>query len=172
MSILRFINIYDAFQNDDSLLEKLDLAEATAVEEDREGSRKLQELGELMSVSEQHHKLKFVVPAGVDLEHVQALIMYGFLMPGQDKAYIGGKVLPERHVRTNVKNKLGIRYDLTMYGGALQYLKKEGVLNQQSSGSREEALSLKSGSDAKTRIHGEQILRVSLEYERVSRRKQ
>ncbi len=162
MPMAIFVGIYEAHKDSDSLLEELDEAEGPHRVMAEEGKRAWDELGKRLSASQQHHKLKFMVSADVDLEHVQALIMYGFLAPGQRTAYIGRHCLPTVLVRENTRNKLGPLFSEEKYATALAYLKKLKVLVPRRNSGEEEALSLRSSGEGLG--HGAEIVRVAIEY--------
>lgn len=166
MSMLRFAEIYEGHRESDELFEIFDRAEKEAVAEKEEGERKIKELGHQLSVGEQHRLLHFVVPADVDLEHTQAILAYGFLMPGSGRVFSGTHVIPERYVRKNTANKLGIRFSRAKYDTALEYLKREGVIAvSERRKSEDEALALRPSTSVKgVKPHGEQVLRVALEF--------
>lgn len=158
-----FVEIYESQKDSDSLLDALDKAEGPHRVAAEESKRAWDELGVKLSASQQHHKLKFMVSADVDLEHVQAIIMYAFLVPGQRTAYIGRHCLPTVLVRENTKNKLGARFSQDKFANALAYLKKLKVLITHRSSGEEEALSLESDGTA-ARGHGAEIVRVAIDY--------
>lgn len=172
MSKVLLLELYKEHGQSEALLEKLDEAERQAIEKNEAHEARLRELRKELSASEQHRLLTFLVPAGIDLEHVQAILMYGFLAPGHDRSFIGRKMLPVRNVRKDVQNKLGIGYSKESYDKAFAYLKKEGVFNFFDTGGREEAASLKSNcTEPELGTHGAQILRVALEYLRKNKSK-
>ena len=171
MNLLAFVKIYEENRESDDLLEKLDEAEKAATIENEEGERRMRELGARLSASELHQRLRFVVPADIDLEHAQAMLMYGFLMPGQGSMYVGGHVLCERNIRKNVENKLGWRFNREKYDAVLSYFSKVGILNSETSGGRDELLSLKSSpTERGVTGHGAQIIRVAMEFVRQKKR--
>lgn len=173
MLFSQFVEIYELHRNNPDLLDYLDAAEKKAVLAKEAAEEKLKKLYEEISASEQHRKLNIVVPADFDLEHVQAVLMYGFLMPGKTVVFLGKHLLPESHVRTNVENKLGFNFSQKKLDMALSYLKKEGIFNRRSAESgRGEGLSLKTSWKEKgIGTHGAQILRVALEFAREKERR-
>ena len=165
MPMGQFIEIVTKYRESDELLARLDEAERPAADAFEAHRKAWKELLQRVSASEQHHHLHFVVPPKYDLEHVQAIIMYGFLMPGSGISFIGAHALPIRHVHTNVRNKLGrYRFDETKYQLALEFLIKEGVVCPPNRDGHKDAISLNQRAGKETSSHGEQILRVALDY--------
>ncbi|MDP2641686.1 MAG: hypothetical protein Q8P21_00090 [bacterium] len=172
MGIGDFVKIYEESHESDDLLEKLDESEKVATLKKEEGERQMCELRARLSASELHHALRFVVPSAVDLEHAQAVLMHGFLVPGQGGMYVGSRVLRERNIRENVEHKLGFRFSREKYQTALEYFRKLGMLNSETSSGRDEALSLKSSPTERGVVgHGVQILRVALEFARSKKKR-
>ncbi len=158
---LTFVRIYEANQSEElTLLEELEKAETAAQEAAKGEASAMLAVRERLTASEHHHLLNIMVPDGIDREHTQAILMYGFLMPGNHRVFIGGKVLPERHVRENTDNKLGQRFSRDKYEKALAFLKRDGILNyHRLSGEQYDGLSLKARCDSMP-----QILHAALEY--------
>ena len=167
IGVLKFVKIIEESRECDNLLEILDEAEREALEKKAREDQSMRELGLRLALSEQHTRLHFVVPADVDLEHAQAIVAYGFLMPGQSRVFAGRHVLPESNVCENVQHKLKCRYSEAKYAVALAYLKKEGVALVTSNKSRGSGDALSLNLDEKGRAvshHGAQIIRVAKGY--------
>lgn len=122
--------------NDEGLLEFLRELEEKALAEERKRQteleqvrRKLEAHIQSLVAREPHRGLNFPAESGVDLEHAQAIIAYGFSFTGtSQRIYAGSNKLPKRHVRVNVKRKLAERYRDDLFNGALAYLVRHGVV--------------------------------------------
>lgn len=137
-----FLEIVAMYSNDPKVLaEVLQEEEARAKKvQEQETAKQEEVLARVMSVV--HLELNIDVPPGWDKEHVQALVMYGFVQPGSDGAYAGGCKVLGRHVRVNTRNKLVHRFDNRKYDEAVAYLVAQGVLNVFDSGGEGRAYSL------------------------------
>lgn len=166
MPTTEFVEIYEKHRDSQKLLDVLDEAEGRARQKKAEEDAAIRQLELKFSASEQHHRLHFAVTPDIDVEHAQAILMYGFVMPGQQGAFIGSKMIPKQHVAHNVRNKLGYRYSEKKFHLALSYLEKEGIFFSKEA-RIDTALSLKpSTSDKGVKSHGAQILRITLDYVR------
>jgi hypothetical protein len=102
--------------------------EARAAAEQEEFRRRLGRLKSRLRLSDIHHELALKVPAGVDREHVQAILAYGFLDPGRERLFAGRHLIPIRHVRENVSNKLTDRFQQEHLERGLRFLVSQGVV--------------------------------------------
>ena len=128
----------------DLLQEEEDKARALEEEQDR----KIEERISQIRLSELHHEIQIQVPEGVDLEHVQAILVYGFAMPGQERVFAGRKPISLQRVRVQVRNKLLSEYDEDKFDTAFLFLVRNGALTQ--TGSKGSACSLNVHAKAKS----------------------
>jgi hypothetical protein len=165
MPLTEFLKIFEEYRSSQKLLDLLDEAETRAIEKKNDERQAMAALEARLSASEQHIRLAIAVAADVDLEHAQAVLMYGFIMPGTSQQFVGNSMIPQKHVRKNAKTKLGFRFSDEKYKTALNYLMSEGILNSKKVPQNEMLLSLKSSVTEKgIRPHGVQILRSTLEF--------
>lgn len=68
------------------------------------------------------------LPPDVDLEHAQAIIVHGHLNPGQKEMFSGGRYHDVEDIPTNVRNKLGNRWNPAAFDHAYNFLTKAEVL--------------------------------------------
>lgn len=94
------------------------------------------------SISTMHRLLDISrwLPADLDLEHTQAIIVHGHLMPGQREAFIGEKYHDASDVPENVRNKLGRRWSPDKFERAHNFLMRAGVIAGKRKGDRQEKL--------------------------------
>lgn len=85
----------------------------------------------LQAASLPHNRLKVHVPDGIDPEHTKAIIVHGFLMPGERGAYIGSHALPLEGIRIRVQAKLGIVYRGKAFDQAFSFLVHSGVITSE-----------------------------------------
>ncbi|GEM_PF-7005846 len=69
------------------------------------------------------------LPPDIDLEHAQAIIVHGHLNPGQKEMFSGGRYHDVEDIPSNVRNKLGERWDPNAYRRAYAFLLKTSVLD-------------------------------------------
>lgn len=69
------------------------------------------------------------LPPDVDLEHAQAIIVHGHLNPGQKEMFSGGRYHDIEDIPTNVRNKLGNRWNPGAFENAYAFLTKVEVLD-------------------------------------------
>lgn len=142
LTFSRFARLLSDLGVDDvSSMEKRRLADLCSIlaEEDREaqaeyqrGEQAISRCGEMIAanVREMHRALDVVAPPGIDLEHVQAVLVHGFAAPGRSALYVKKSYLPERHVREDVENKLGEKFSSEAYRAALNFLLANGAIIQ------------------------------------------
>lgn len=107
------------------LAEEEDMARAKVAEE----QHRLRERFDAITASMLHRQLTLpLLPKDIDLEHVRAYLVYGFVAPSSNRRFAGENYLPQQHIRSNVKNKLGLRFDADKYSRAENFLLRNGVL--------------------------------------------
>jgi hypothetical protein len=157
-----FIQIFEMHSSSDKLLDELDAAEQVALAEAKEDRLRMEAIEARLRVSDLHVQLNIVVHPDEDLEHVQAVLMYAFMMPGRKTAYAGDNTLAAEHVFVNVRNKLVARYSQAKTKAAVDYLVRNGVLNSVGTKTKR-AYSLNLSGKGAT-LHGQQILAVVMAY--------
>jgi hypothetical protein len=162
MSLKTFLEIFEAHNASDELLEKLDLAEFEALREKQHFEDQMRLVESRLRLGDLHTQLNIVVHHDLDLEHVQAVLMYGFISPGSVVVYAGANSISRVNVFTNTKNKLVARYSQEKADRALDYLVREGVLNQIGRKSNR-AYSFNTDNSAAT-LHGQMIIAVVKAY--------
>ena len=125
-----FLEIFEEYNASDQLLEMLDLAEFSAIREKQYFEDQMRQVEERLRLSDFHTMLHIAVHPDLDLEHVQAVLMYGFVSPGSGTVYAGANTISRVNVFTNTNNKLVARYSQEKADRALDYLVREGVVNQ------------------------------------------
>jgi len=126
----QFQEIIEIFWDDgiEAVIEMLISEEEHALEAERLRNEKVEEMVAQIRASELHHQLTIQVPEGVDLEHAQAILIYGFVMPGSQQTFMGANKLPTEHVKVNVKNKLGERFDNHLWKKAWSWVMSLGII--------------------------------------------
>lgn len=89
----------------------------------------IQDLGDKITASMLHRQLPIEVSAGIDLEHAQAFITYGFVFPSSKRVFAASNYLPVEHIRKNVSGKLLLRYSEDKFRAVEGYLLRNGVIN-------------------------------------------
>lgn len=166
VSMKQFLAIVEGRLDDDNLFGLLDKAEALAREETARNTQLMEELETRLRGAEHHHALKFMVPSHIDLEHAQAVLMYGCFMPTQDRCFVGSHVVPQDKVRVNVEQHLGRhRYAFEKYDHAMIYLLREKVVLQTGTRARGLAISFNPNEKAKgVTLHGAQIIAIGKKF--------
>jgi hypothetical protein len=114
-------------------------------EEDKGRSEKLAEESLIKSRLTQvsgsmiHHGLRIRVSEEVDLECVQAYVVYGLLASTQSRTFAGGRSITKQRLQTVVANKLGIFFSKEKFEAVHAWLLKSGVVTVMS---RNESLAL------------------------------
>lgn len=88
----------------------------------------LAEMVAQIRVSEMHLRIQVVVPAGVDREHVQAILAYGIALPGSKGAFAGSRRLTIASIHRNVEHKLCERFAEDKFVKAWAFLFGNGVV--------------------------------------------
>lgn len=91
----------------------------------------IQNIGERITASMLHRQLEITVPKGVDLEHAQAFLTYGFIFPSSNRTFAGENHLPREHIRRNVRGKLLHRFEVEKFSTVENYFLRCGVIMQQ-----------------------------------------
>lgn len=89
-----------------------------------------------LTASMLHRKLGIPVrlPPRVNLEHLQAYLVYGLVAPSSTKRFVGANYLPQEHIRQDVRNKLTSLFRDEQYRAAENYLLRAGVIQQSKRG--------------------------------------
>ncbi len=80
-----------------------------------------------------HRLLPVEVPAKIDREHAQAILVYGFIVPTQLRTFAGRSPLSATNIRRNVMRKF-LNFEESRYEAALAFLVKSGALKAYDSG--------------------------------------
>jgi len=158
--ISQFLDVVKIFWDDgiEAVVEMLVSEEERAIEAERLRDEKVEEMVAQIRASELHHQLNIQVPEWVDLEHAQAILIYGFIMPGSQQTFMGANKLPTEHVKVNVKNKLSERFDDHLWKKAWSWLASLDII--QSTRSRAAcAHALRTRAIATTSQEGKEVLR-------------
>ncbi len=110
------------------LRKKLAAANEAAIRKEAEYEEKLHQLVEQIRMSEIHAHLQISIPSGVDPGHLQALIVYGFLMPGRKEVFLESHAGPFERFQQAVKAKLGDDFSQEHFTQAWAVLLANGLL--------------------------------------------
>lgn len=125
-----FIRLLETYRHDYSVLvDRMAEAEDRAVREREDQRLRIEEVLTRIRVNDQHIKLHLTLPSGIDMEHSQMLLTYGFIVPGRrGLVYTCGNVISGINLHINVQNKMGARFRQDKYDQALAYFVAQGVV--------------------------------------------
>lgn len=138
----------------DTVVSVLAEEEAKAVALEAERMKRVEQVLEQIKASEIHRKIHIAVPDGVDLEHAQAILVHGFIVPSSKRSFIGSNKVSMSHVRSNVENKLWKDFSHEKYDVAWRWLVSLGVIStaySRTSGACSLVLTLPKRSSAESR---------------------
>jgi len=128
----------------------LEEAKAESLKERRAEEQKVAEQIEKITASMLHRKLKLNLPDDVDPEHIQAILVYGFIAPSSSKRFVGSRFLPGEHILKDVFNKLGPKFNAVEYRVAFSFLVNHGVIRERSRRTTVYSMSVNEGSSELT----------------------
>lgn len=108
MLLKQFLEIIEivGLDHPDYLIEELEKAEIMARAEEARRQAELDLVLTRIRASEMHHRLRITAPADVELEYAQAILMYGFIVPGRQIVYAESRRISLEPIRMRVENKL------------------------------------------------------------------
>ncbi|OGL73724.1 hypothetical protein A3D72_03095 [Candidatus Uhrbacteria bacterium RIFCSPHIGHO2_02_FULL_57_19] len=112
------------------LLERQGIGRAVVEDNDRPSQPPERASQPPPDVSLVHRELEVegFVPQGIDLEHIQAIIVQGLIRPGRSGFFIGENYCPLEHVQKIIRRKLGKRYNPAAYDRAVEWLLNSRIM--------------------------------------------
>ncbi len=89
----------------------------------------LREKLKTLAASMMHRELEINVPEGLDMEHVQAYIVYGLLQLASPRTFAGKRTVSQRTIKDFTRRKLGPLFDPVKYDQVESWLIQQGVVN-------------------------------------------
>lgn len=119
-----------------------------------------------LSASLIHKGLDVRVP-GLDREHLQAILVYGFVTPSRQYIFAGGREITPVVVRQFVSNKLAMDFDLDEFKKVFRWLDRNKVIVSET---KKQGFAL-STHPARCTSEGQKVLQVTIKFAREVRSK-